>query len=77
MTATEHDRLRPGLNHLALHAGNRAAVDTLATTAPAHGWTLLFPDTHPYAGGQTHYAAYLSDIDGYQVELVATPATTD
>lgn len=71
MTASEHERTRPGLNHLAFHAGNRDGVDTLAATAPAHGWTLMFNTTHPYAGGPEHYAAYLSDTDGYQVELVA------
>jgi len=74
MTPTEHDRLRPGLNHLALHAGTRTALDSLVASAPAHGWTLLYPDTHPYAGGDGHYAAYLSDTDGYQVELVAAEA---
>lgn len=71
LRGTEHDRMRPGLNHLAFHAGSRAAVDELASEAPAHGWTLLFPDRHPYAGGRAHYAAYLADSDGFEVELVA------
>src|SRR6187397_2293490 len=44
LTAAEHDRLRPGLNHLAFHAGPRQRVDELAADGPAHGWTLLFPD---------------------------------
>ncbi len=70
MTPTAHDRLRPGLNHLALHAGTRAALDSLVTSALVHGWTLMYPDSHPYAGGDSHCAAYLSDTDGYQVELV-------
>ena len=69
--ATGHDRHRPGLNHLALHAGSRARVDELVTAAPAHGWTLLFADRHPHAGGPDHYAAYLADRDGFEVELVA------
>ena len=38
-----------------------------------HGWRLLFADRHPYAGGEQHYAAYLEDRDGYEVELVAPP----
>ena len=38
---------------------------------PAHGWTLLFPDRHPYAGGPGHYAAYLASTDNFEVELVA------
>lgn len=71
MSATEHDRLRPGLNHLAFYAGTRRHVDALAAAAPSHGWTLLFADKHPYAGGEDHYAAYLANIDGYEVELIA------
>jgi catechol 2,3-dioxygenase-like lactoylglutathione lyase family enzyme len=72
MTAAGHDRLRPGLNHLAFHAGSRQQVDELAADAPAHGWTLLFPDKHPYAGGSEHYAAYLANTNGFEVELVAS-----
>lgn len=71
LTAAAHDRRRPGLNHLALHAGSRAQVDALAAAAPRHGWTLLFPDRHPHAGGPDHYAAYLEDADGFEAELVA------
>jgi len=71
MSAGDHDRLRPGVNHLAFHVGTRQEVDSLAGEAPAHGWTLLFPDTHPYAGGSSHYAAYLANTDGFEVELVA------
>jgi len=40
--------------------------------AQAHGWELLFPDRHPHAGGAEHYAAYLTDTDRYEVELVAS-----
>jgi catechol 2,3-dioxygenase-like lactoylglutathione lyase family enzyme len=72
MSATAHDRLRPGLNHLAFHAGDQRQVDALATAAPEHGWTLLFPDRHPHAGGPDQYAAYLANSDGYEVELIAT-----
>src|SRR5699024_6718 len=54
-------RRLPGLNHLALHAGSRAQVDTLAAAAPRYGWTLLCADRHPYAGGPDHYAACLED----------------
>ena len=71
LTASEHDRLRPGLNHLAFHAGTRQNVDRLAAEGPAFGWTLLFPDRHPHAGGPDHYAAYLANTDGFEVELVA------
>ncbi len=71
MSAAKHDRLRPGLNHLAFHAGDRQQVDTLTASAPAHGWLLLFADKHPYAGGNDHYAGYLANSDGYEVELIA------
>ncbi|AQZ66639.1 unnamed protein product [[Actinomadura] parvosata subsp. kistnae] len=73
LTAARHDRRRPGLNHLAFHAGTRDRVDALAGQAPAYGWTLMFADRHPYAGGDGHYAAYLEDRDGFEVELVARP----
>lgn len=71
LTAATHDRRRPGLNHLALHAGTQAEVDALTTEAPARGWSLLFGDRHPHAGGPDHYAAYLANSDGFEVELVA------
>jgi catechol 2,3-dioxygenase-like lactoylglutathione lyase family enzyme len=74
MTAAVHDRLRPGLNHLAFHAGTRDEVDALAADGPANGWTLMFADRHPYAGGQDHYAAYLSNTDGFEAELIAADA---
>lgn len=68
-----HDRLAPGLNHLAFHAGTPAAVDRLVAQAPQHEWSLLFPERHPYAGGPATCAAYLEDGYGYEVELVGTP----
>jgi catechol 2,3-dioxygenase-like lactoylglutathione lyase family enzyme len=70
-TAGRHDRCRPGLNHLAFFAADRAHVDELVAEALLHGWKLLFTDLHPYAGGEHHYAAYLENGDGYEVELVA------
>jgi catechol 2,3-dioxygenase-like lactoylglutathione lyase family enzyme len=74
LTADTHERLRPGLNHLAFRAGAPAELDALVAGAPAHGWRLLFADRHPFAGGPDHRAAYLEDADGYEVELVADPA---
>ncbi|HEX3811513.1 MAG TPA: VOC family protein [Mycobacteriales bacterium] len=71
MSADGHERLRPGLNHLAFHAGSRSALDTLTAAAPEHGWSLLFADRHPFAGGEEHYATYLENSDGFEVELVA------
>ena len=71
LSAAEHDRLRAGLNHLAFHVSSRDLVDSLADLAGEYGWTLMFADAHPYAGGPNHYAAYLENPDGYEVELVA------
>lgn len=71
MSADTHDRLRPGLNHLALHVGTRAELDRLVVEAPAAGWSLMFADRHPHAGGPDTYAAYLEDQDGFEAELVA------
>jgi catechol 2,3-dioxygenase-like lactoylglutathione lyase family enzyme len=69
-----HDRLRPGLNHLAFFAGSTREVDALVEEAPSHGWSLLFADRHPHAGGQQQYAAYLENTAGFEVELVADDA---
>lgn len=71
MSAGEHDRLRPGINHLALNAAGRAEVDAIVAEAVRHGWTLMFADRHPYAGGPQHYAAFLHNTDGYELEIVA------
>jgi catechol 2,3-dioxygenase-like lactoylglutathione lyase family enzyme len=71
LSADEHDRRRPGLNHLAFHLEDTAAVDRLVEQAVRNGWTLMFPERHPHAGGEQHYAAYLEDADGFEVELVA------
>lgn len=71
LSAATHERTRPGLNHLAFRAGDAARLDALVEQAGAHGWTLLFADRHPFAGGPDHRAAYLADEDGYEVELVA------
>jgi catechol 2,3-dioxygenase-like lactoylglutathione lyase family enzyme len=71
LTADDHDRFRPGVNHVAFHAGTQVDVDALAKEACEHGWSLLFADRHPHAGGPQHYAAYLVDEQGFEVELVA------
>lgn len=71
VVAGAHERRRPGLNHLAFHAGSERDVDELTAQALQHGWRLLFADRHPHAGGPDHYAAYLEDSAGFEVELVA------
>jgi len=71
LTASTHDRCQPGLNHLAFHVGDVADLDSLVTAASDHGWTLLFADKHPNAGGPDHFAGYIENADGFEVELVA------
>jgi catechol 2,3-dioxygenase-like lactoylglutathione lyase family enzyme len=71
MTSDNHERCRAGLNHLAFHVASKGRVDALAKAGPEHGWRLMFEDRHPYAGGPDHYAAYMENVDGYEVELVA------
>ncbi|GAA1020382.1 MULTISPECIES: VOC family protein [Amycolatopsis] len=72
LTADRHDRCRPGLNHLAFHVKDAATVEQLAADAARHGWQLMFPEKHPHAGGAAHYAAYLQNDDGFEVELVSS-----
>ncbi|MFJ9248231.1 hypothetical protein [Streptomyces sp. NPDC101776] len=67
----QHDRRRPGLNHLAFHVEDAAILEKLTADAAQHGWHLMLPERHPYADGAQHYAAYLENDDGFEVELVA------
>ncbi|MGW3151498.1 VOC family protein [Streptomyces sp. NPDC001177] len=71
LTASRHDRCRPGLNHLVFHIAGPDLVEALVSEAPQHGWSLMFPDQHPHAGGDQTYAVYLENADGFEVELVA------
>jgi catechol 2,3-dioxygenase-like lactoylglutathione lyase family enzyme len=71
LTGGRHERTLPGLNHLAFRVTGRGHVDALVAAAPGHGWRLMFADRHPYAGGEEHYAAYLENEDGFEVEVVA------
>ncbi|WP_323182994.1 hypothetical protein [Streptomyces sp. NBC_00078] len=45
-------------------------LDALVAQAPAHGWTVPFPDHHPHADGLDRCATYLEKTDGFEVELV-------
>src|SRR5579872_1492716 len=71
LTSATYDRCRPGLNHLAFHVASRPRVDELASESVKHGWSPLFADRYPHAGGPDHYAAYLENEDGFEAELVA------
>jgi catechol 2,3-dioxygenase-like lactoylglutathione lyase family enzyme len=69
MLAIPHDRHHPGLNHLAFLAGDRATVERLATEGEAHGWTVR-ERIVPAPGEPGYEAIYLTDRDGFEVELV-------
>lgn len=59
------------MNHLAFNVGSRDDLDYLVSHGSGHGWTLLFADKHPHAGGPDQDAAYLTNTDGAEVELIA------
>lgn len=69
-----HDRRLPGVNHLAFWGGGPDAVDGIINDASANGWTPLYPDRYPDAGGADHYAGWLENADGFKVEVVALTA---
>lgn len=71
VTGDAHERTRPGLNHLALTIGDAASLADLRAEAPAHGWTELFSDLFPHAGGPDHTAVYLENAQGHEIEIVA------
>lgn len=70
-----HERRAPGMNHIAFALSSTQQVEEVAAEASKHGFTLMFKERHPYAGGPDHYAAYLEDIAGFEVELVAVTAS--
>lgn len=72
-----YHRREPGLNHLAFHAASRERVDELADAVRSRDdATLLYPDRHPYAGGDDHYALYCEDPERVKVEVVAASGAT-
>ncbi len=77
MSGSAHQRMAPGLNHLAFHVGGRADLDAMSAAGPEHGWTELFPDRYPNAAGPDYVAAYLVNSDGFEAELVASEAPGD
>ena len=68
-----HDRLRAGLNHLALTCAGPDLLDSLRAEAAAHGWSELYADRYPHAGGSAHTALFLENGQGFEVEVVSRP----
>jgi catechol 2,3-dioxygenase-like lactoylglutathione lyase family enzyme len=65
-----YSRLRPGVNHIAFRLESQSVLDDIVAKASDHGWSPLPSDRHPIAGGAR--VIYLEDVDGFEVELVAT-----
>ena len=66
-------RLRPGMNHVAFHVADSAAIAALAEAAGAHGWQRLGGEGgHPLPRDTA--VLYLEDRDGFEVELIAPSA---
>ncbi|MFT4234963.1 MAG: VOC family protein [Microbacterium sp.] len=72
LASSAHDRRRPGLNHLAFHGGAPSEVDQIMAEAPSHGWTPLYADRYPHAGGPGHHAGWLENASGFKAEIVAS-----
>ncbi len=66
-----YHRCRTGLNHLAFHADSRKDVDEMTDKLKAKGMSILYPDRHPYAGGENYYAVFFEDPDRIKVEFAA------
>jgi catechol 2,3-dioxygenase-like lactoylglutathione lyase family enzyme len=66
-----YNRRRVGLNHLAFHAESKEQVDAMTEKLIEKGVRILYPDKHPYAGGENYYAVFFEDPDRIKVELVA------
>lgn len=65
------DRMCAGVNHLALGAETRSQVDELRSSCARHGWTEMFPEKYPHAGGSDSYALYVTNTEGFELEIVA------
>lgn len=71
LSSEDHDRRRPGVNHLAFWGGSPTEVDAVMSDAASHGWRALYADRYPHAGGPDHYAGWLENNAGFKVEIVA------
>lgn len=69
LTQPSFHRRRPGLNHLAFQARDRAQLDRLSAEVQARGWKLLYPDRHPHAGGGDSCALFFEGPERLKVEL--------
>lgn len=71
---TSHNRRRPGVNHIAFSVESTERADAIMENAPQHGWSPLYADRYPHAGGPEHYAGWLENSAGFKAEVVADTA---
>lgn len=69
---TAHDRRGGGLNHLAFHAGDRAAVDRIWRGAESHGWRRLSDARYRWRLDGDAESAFLESAERMKVELVVS-----
>ncbi len=72
-TDNSYHRKKTGLNHLAFQCSSRKFVDDLTKELEGKNINILYPDRHPYAGGEDYYAVFFEDPDRIKVEVVADP----
>jgi catechol 2,3-dioxygenase-like lactoylglutathione lyase family enzyme len=66
-----YHRKHTGLNHLAFYVESKEEVDDWTERIKAKGYTILYEEKHPYAGGIDHYAVFFEGPDRIKLELVA------
>lgn len=71
---SRHERYRPGIDHLAFHAGSRADVDALFERLIAAGVTVQDPPAE-YDYSRGYYAVAFDDPSGIRLEVVYDPTT--
>ena len=59
-----HDRLRPGVNHLALTVEDRPTLDRLRAESSSHGWHELFCRPLPPRRGRAAHRAVPGELGG-------------
>lgn len=69
--AGTHDRMRAGLNHMALRTDDRSLLDRLQHDCAEHGWQEMFPERYPHAGGPQSTALFIENAEGFEIEIVA------
>lgn len=72
LSGETHDRRMPGLNHLAFRGGTWSEVDAIMTEALSHGWSQLYHERYPHAGGPDSYAGWLENSAGFKAEIVVS-----